>query len=108
MLVNALESEEEAIEALAAFRHLTDKPIRGIILTSFDINHIAGVRVFVNAFANVTVYVQQTFGTKSFFSECRAMKERWLKMNGLFLESTHGNGLGKTHLKRYKMFSLIQ
>jgi alkyl sulfatase BDS1-like metallo-beta-lactamase superfamily hydrolase len=48
ILVDTLNSMDAAEEAAAAFRAITDKPIKAIIYTHFHADHVSGAKAFVN------------------------------------------------------------
>ena len=47
IIIDVMESPDTARDVLAEFRRITNKPIRGIILTHFHFDHINGLEVFM-------------------------------------------------------------
>ena len=47
VIIDTMESNDAALEVLKEFRKITEKPIRGIILTHFHADHTNGISVFL-------------------------------------------------------------
>ena len=104
VLVNALDSEDSAKEALGAFRHVTDKPIVAILLTSFDRDHISGVNIFAKSARHIKLIFHENFTPGSFFEECKLSLTRKVVLDGEMLENDKhfGTGIGKPSSKSYQ------
>jgi alkyl sulfatase BDS1-like metallo-beta-lactamase superfamily hydrolase len=60
VIVDTLESRGRAEEVLAAFRAITDKPIRAVILTHNHADHVFGGQVFTGGDPSIPVYAHAT------------------------------------------------
>ena len=60
IIVDTMESSEEAKEVLAAFRQITDKPVSAIIYTHNHADHVFGASVFAAAGDDVAIYAHDT------------------------------------------------
>lgn len=64
IIIDPPESVEIGTEILAAFRRVTDKPVKAIIYTHKHIDHVAGVKAFTTeeevAAGKVDIYAHET------------------------------------------------
>lgn len=60
IIVDTMETTEEAEEVLAAFREITDKPVSAIIYTHNHADHVFGASVFAAAGEEVAIYAHDT------------------------------------------------
>ncbi|TJY62891.1 MBL fold metallo-hydrolase [Sinimarinibacterium sp. CAU 1509] len=58
IVVDTMETVESAQQVLAAFRQITDKPVKAIIYTHSHPDHIGGAGVFADGAGDVSVYAQ--------------------------------------------------
>lgn len=59
IVVDTMETVESAAEVMAAFRQVTDKPIKALIYTHSHPDHIGGASVFAEGNARIPVYAHR-------------------------------------------------
>ncbi|MFC4250534.1 alkyl sulfatase dimerization domain-containing protein [Sinimarinibacterium flocculans] len=99
IIVDTMETAESAQAVLAAFREITDKPVKALIYTHSHPDHIGGARVFAEGNDAIPVYAHRDVVRnmeKTSIELQTAITRRSLRMYGSYLpEDEHINvGLG--------------
>ncbi|WP_370305332.1 alkyl sulfatase dimerization domain-containing protein [Sinimarinibacterium flocculans] len=99
IIVDTMETAESARVVLAAFREITDKPVKALIYTHSHPDHIGGARVFAEGNDAIPVYAHRDVVRnmeKTSIELQTAITRRSLRMYGSYLpEDEHINvGLG--------------
>lgn len=99
IIVDTMETAESARAVLAAFREITDKPVKALIYTHSHPDHIGGARVFAEGNDAIPVYAHRDVVRnmeKTSIELQTAITRRSLRMYGSYLpEDEHINvGLG--------------